>query len=128
MILPNLDDLPGALNDLRLEAAASGWTLHDAEDGFGDDERAAASAGYRDLALHLRSPEGVVTELQIHVNEMWEAKFERGHAIYEEIRELQALGRDLTAAEERRLARLRWESIELYSAAWEAALGARRGR
>jgi hypothetical protein len=121
VLVPNLDGLPTAVEGLKAEAAAQGWTLHDVKDRFNGS---ATEDGYRDLQLHLVSPAGDVTEIQFHLNELWAAKFERGHLIYEEIRMLDELGRALTAAEKRLRAKLVRESIAVYGPAWEAILGA----
>lgn len=45
--------------------------------------------GYRDLMMIVKLPNGMLAELQLHVNAMAEAK-RKGHALYETVRTLQA--------------------------------------
>lgn len=122
VLVHKLTDVPEAFRKLRaLVDENPGWSLHAVDDGF---SRASAS-GYRDLSVLLRAPNGNVSELQFHVDPMWEAKFRGGgHKLYEELRQFEVLAktRPLTMAEEARRAELEQASLKLYGAAWRRTL------
>ncbi|MFH1467574.1 MAG: hypothetical protein ABIO70_24525 [Pseudomonadota bacterium] len=106
-----------------LQAISSEFEIARLKDRF----QTPAPGGYRDMLLNVRMPNGHVVELQLHLKEILEVKGGRGHAIYEEIRTIQAHasrdGRDFTAEERQRMADLTTESEGLYGAAYQRALG-----
>jgi SPP1 gp7 family putative phage head morphogenesis protein len=123
VLVPNLDQLPDAFRRMRDWSESNGWTLHHFQDKglfTGDPEE----GGYRDISVLVRSPDGHLCELQFTVSPLWEAKFSRGHEIYEETRELDRLKttRALTPEEETRREALMEESRALYGAAYNRSI------
>jgi hypothetical protein len=59
--------------------------------------------GYRDIVINVRTPEGHIAEIQLHVRGIHELTESGGHVFYERVREIERLaaaeGRPLTAAE-----------------------------
>jgi hypothetical protein len=106
-----------------LQALGSEFEIARLKDRF----QTPAPGGYRDMLLNVRMPNGHVVEVQLHLKEILAVKGGRGHAIYEEVRTIQANaareGRDFTADETRRMADLTAESEGLYGAAYQRALG-----
>ena len=84
------------------------------------------SAGYRDVTLNLRMPNGHIVELQLHLKQIMEVKQGKGHDIYEQVRTIEAKaqkeGRDLTAEEVAQIQKLEAESRALYDAALANAM------
>jgi hypothetical protein len=87
-------------------------------------------AGYRDILVNVKAPNGHVCEVQLHLKQILEVKGGAGHKIYEEVRTIQAnaakAGRSLTPEELKRVATLQAQSRELYDAAFRSAGGAAR--
>ena len=87
--------------------------------------------GYRDVTLNVRMSNGHIAEVQLHLRSVLDVKNGPGHKLYEEARSIKALaskeGRDLTAAETKRIAEIADESKKLYGDAFEVGTtGAKR--
>ena len=84
-----------------------------------------APGGYRDMLYNVRAPNGHIGEVQLHLRQILEAKSGAGHAIYEQIRGIQAdiasRGTPPTAEEMTRLGELYSQSEQLYQQAVDAA-------
>ena len=74
--------------------------------------------GYRDLMLNYRTPEGLVVEVQFNSVRLLEAKFGKGHKMYERIRVLKADKASHANAAE--IEDLLMQSEELYNTAYVA--------
>lgn len=125
VLVPHVDDLPGALDAIRSEMP-DGWTIEAPENRFvyqpGDSVNTGDLKGYSDISLLMTSPDGVRTELQVNTTRMWIAKeVDVGHALYERRRAITeraaAAGRDLTPTEVHDCSRLDEQARELYSRA-----------
>jgi uncharacterized protein len=83
----------------------------------------ASPAGYRDMKLNVRYPNGHVGELQFNVKSMVQAKEGPGHKLYARMQEIErgAKGRDFTALEASQHAALESQQRTLYGAAWSKA-------
>jgi hypothetical protein len=77
--------------------------------------------GYRDILVNLRTSNGHVVEVQLHMQQVLEVKGGVGHHIYDEIRTMRANAvresRPLTPEENARIAELAAQSREAYEAA-----------
>jgi hypothetical protein len=143
VVVPTLDHMPAAVEAIRKRAKAAGWSVRKAENRYADDDQdhnvGPTPQGYRDAAVALVSPAGIVSELQINTAPMFEAKQGEGHHMYEESRSIEA---DIktrmatapsasqmsspggpTADELARLEHLERESKALYGRALEASYG-----
>jgi hypothetical protein len=81
--------------------------------------------GYRDLMTHVKMPNGVVVELQLHLKTMMVAKVE-GHKPYEVMRSLDAkkgAGGRLTPDEQAQYDKAVADSKRIYETAWQASQG-----
>jgi len=129
--VPSQADLAGALQSIQREVEAAGWRVVGIENRYSLDagsavNTGATSFGYRDVSMHLVSPDGHVAELQLNTIPMMQAKeFGGGHKLYEEIRGILERPRDQpwTRAEEKLVADNTAASRVLYGAAEVAALG-----
>jgi hypothetical protein len=83
------------------------------------------AGGYRDVMLNVRMSNGHICELQLHLKQILEVKMGPGHAIYEQIRDIEAgaSGRPLTPEETARIEALERQSRELYDSAYRDAGG-----
>lgn len=135
MLVPHVDDLPAAVAAIRQELPA-GWSIVAPENRFlhgrrGDKVNVGpTSAGYRDMALMLRAPDGFHTELQINTTHMAAAKSGVGHKLYAQTRVIReaahAGGRDLTAREDAQVKRLDAQAKAAYERALTQSVRARR--
>jgi GNAT superfamily N-acetyltransferase len=137
--VPTLADFPEMVDQIRRAAQANGYEIRKAENRFLDPPPphnvGATPSGYRDAAIALVSPGGVVTEVQMNTTPMFAAKQGEGHTMYEESRKIAermtpaspgTTGVEGSAGvSEEDMARLRELerlSTELYDAAYEASL------
>lgn len=127
VVVPKLSDLPGAVDAIRSEALKRGWKIHAPENRFAFEEGSHVNtgplaSGYRDAAIQLVSPSGIVTELQINTAPMFAAKADKGHKLYEDERSIiaraQLAGRELTPEEHTKVDALREEAKRLYTKAF----------
>jgi len=119
-----VDDLPKVTEALREKMESQGFKLAAAPD---DKMSNPTPAGYRDVALMMVSPEGMVCELQVNVKSMIKAKQGPGHKMYEEARGIEAKakleGRNMTPAEQKQMQDLNGKMTKLYADAWKQAVG-----
>ena len=115
VVFEDLDDLYKGLDQLKGE-----FEIVRIKDRFANP----TSAGYRDVLVNVRMSNGHVVEMQFHVKSILDVKAGPGHAIYEQVRTIEATakleGRELTAAETKQIADLNQQSRGLY----EEAIGA----
>lgn len=82
--------------------------------------------GYRDIKVNLKTSNGHTTEMQLHLDQMLEAK-ELETPIYNQVRDIEGAakleGRSLTADELQKLSDLSDESKALYESAFKSAGG-----
>lgn len=131
VLVGSLEQMPQAMDAMRAEAAKQGWTIQKAENRYLDPPPphnvGPTGAGYRDAAIALVSPSGLVTEVQLNTASMFEAKQSTGHKLYEQWRQIEATvkqrGDDPTPEEAQQLADLERQQKELYQAAWERSYG-----
>jgi hypothetical protein len=85
------------------------------------------AGGYRDILLTVRMSNGHICEVQLHLEQVLEVKGGPGHAIYEQLRSIEAQavkeGRALSADELLKIDALNKESRRLYDEAYASALG-----
>lgn len=123
VVVPNEEDLPEALDAVARTAEAKGWKVTGIENRFAREPGSKVNlgptkAGYRDLALHLVSPDGHVTEVQINTAPLLVAKNNRGHDIYDSFRAIDEKPAEArTAAEQATWERGMRESRSLYDVA-----------
>ena len=83
--------------------------------------------GYRDVMINMRMSNGHIVEVQLHLKAILDVKNGPGHALYEQIRNIDAAankeGRPLTPDESARKAQLVAQSRALYDAAFEQSQG-----
>jgi hypothetical protein len=123
VVVPEYKQMGPVLAALKSEARERGWEV---VDGSGENKFVTPTdAGYRDVSMLLRSPNGQIAEMQVNVAPMWHAKETQGHKLYEEWRVLDAQREagtlDASGAEE--LERLRQAQVSLYGGAWERSQG-----
>jgi predicted RNA methylase len=120
-------DIPKAMDALKKELAEKGWKL--AKKPKNRFSRPTLE-GYSDVMLNIVGPEGVVSEVQIHLKGMLKAKQE-AHHLYEQERSLAAKmkteGRKATRHEAAEMARLIGEQRKIYGSAWLKSLGLHEG-
>jgi len=150
MVVPTLADMPAAMDSIREQAEKAGWSIQKAENRYLDPPPphnvGPTGQGYRDAAVALVSPNGVVSELQLNTAAMFHAKQTEGHHLYEEWRNIeatvkarkktgpyeraaggpaaasaQALGP--TPEERKQMADLEMAQKKLYQGAWEKSYG-----
>lgn len=135
--VPTMDDLPGTIDALRTEAKKQGWKITAPENRYvyveGDHVNTGpVPAGYRDVAVILEAPNGVVAELQINTGPMMAAKQNEGHKLYEVERAIYAKaarqGRPLNSQERRRVEDLQTQASQLYGQAFADSFSARASR
>lgn len=132
-----MDDIPGAVEALRAESKKQGWKITAPENRYvyveGDHVNTGpVPAGYRDVAVILEAPNGVVAELQINTLAMMEAKQGQGHKLYEQERAVYARaareGRPLNSQERRRIEELTTQASQLYGQAFADSFSASSNR
>lgn len=115
-------DIPKAIASLKKNAARMGFSIVELENKFARP----TPAGYRDINLRVKGPNGHLCELQINAKAMITAKT-HGHKLYEEARgidrDAKIAGRPLTEHEASTVERLNQQMARLYSAAWEKSNG-----
>lgn len=76
-------------------------------------------SAYRDICATVRTDNSDFAEIQVHLRSFWEAKKERGDALYQQMREIQAAAQDrpLTREEKKAKSKLFDASRKLYKAA-----------
>ena len=83
--------------------------------------------GYRDLLASVKTPSGMIAEVQLHLKPVLEAKKD-GHKHYEVMRTIDAKiaaeNRPMTAAEAKAYRQAHESSRQLYDAAWQRAMAA----
>lgn len=128
--VPKEAELAGVLDAVQRQVTAAGWRVVGVENRYSLEagsrvNTGASGFGYRDVSMHLVSPDGHVAELQVNTIPMMQAKeFGGGHQFYEDIRAI--LERDSstwTAAERRQVQEATRKSIDLYGAAERTASG-----
>jgi hypothetical protein len=124
-------EIPAVVAAVSKHMQKTGWTLATVpEDRFTQP----TDAGYMDAVLKLRSPSGVIAELQVNVKSMLKAKEglgrrdtkeEAGHHLYERVRSITAQveleKREMTAAEADEVVGLRERMQVLYAKAYVQA-------
>lgn len=141
VVVPKLADMPAMVEALRKHAEKSGYTIRKAENRYLDPPPphnvGPTPSGYRDAAIALVSPNGVVTELQMNTAPMFLAKQGEGHTMYEESRQIEAEMQPkspgtagggggapgVTPEKIARLHELERLSTDLYDRAYEASIG-----
>lgn len=123
VVVGTANEIPGTIASLRQELESQGWSLWQQP-----KNRYEEDAGYKDINLIARSPEGHPVELQVNTKDMLRAKSLLGHGYYEDYRTLKGKkeggeGSALTPEEEQRYEWLDQEMKKLYDAAWSASLG-----
>lgn len=82
-------------------------------------------SGYRDVLLNVKTSNGHVCELQLHLKQILEVKNGPGHALYEEIRAIEAVAKNadkpMDAKQALRIADLTMKSKKLYDTAFAKA-------
>jgi len=77
--------------------------------------------GYRDVLVNLEMPNGHIVEMQLHLDSVLRVKDSVGHALYSEVREIEAAAvranRPLTAAELQRIREATEQARRLYDQA-----------
>jgi hypothetical protein len=126
LIVPDAAALDATIASIRTQAEAAGWKVADGRSLFANQvaglaHEAPGALGYRDASLHLESPAGLKTELQINTQALIEAKSGEGHAIYGAVRPiLEKPAAEQTAAEQQQLDDAIARSRALYDAAGAA--------
>jgi hypothetical protein len=131
VVVPSLDRLQEAVDSVRADAEARGWSVSAVENRMvslpGQPDSGPTGSGYSDFNIKLRSPDGFQTELQFNSVPMMLAKEGEGHALYEQERTIiaNALKRNLplNTEERARLEDLRRKQRALYTTAWQESLG-----
>ncbi len=113
------EELSTAVVALQKSLEAKGGTIIESENKFANP----TSAGYRDLSLNVKMPNGVIGEVQLHLKPILDVKNGVGHKIYEEFRKLAEKKTPLTEAEAAKVTSLMEESRRIYDAAWKKAGG-----
>lgn len=116
LAVDKLDDLPGAISELRAWANEQGWKIARFENRF----KEPTHLGYADVAMVLEAPNGHKLELQMNVGPMIRAKEGPGHDLYNKWRALDTKP-ELTARERRSSAGLIGASRRVYKAAMAEA-------
>ena len=121
VVVSRYEEIGPAVAALQKEAEDAGWTV---ENGSAENKFITPTpAGYRDVSLLLRAPNGQVAEMQVNTAAMWHAKETKGHHMYEEWRKIaQKPGGPANAEERARAAELERQQAELYSSAWQKVL------
>lgn len=81
------------------------------------DRFANPMLGYRDILLNIRTPDGTIGEIQIHVKAMLKAKETKGHKLYEQLRRAIHI-----PGMQDQVVSLQKQTLELYNHAWTHAL------
>lgn len=125
--VPSMEELPAALHAIVKEADAAGWKVTGLENRFTREQGSkintgANTFGYKDLSMHLVSPDGHVAELQINTIPLMVAKEQGGgHQFYDQVRPiLEKKTGDRTLAEQRQLDKATVESRRVYGLAERA--------
>lgn len=84
-VIADLDSMPKVVDQLRHELNERGWKIepNSVSDRFTGKP---IPGGYRDVAMLLRSPDGLLAELQINTPQMWSVKEGDVHRLYKEFR------------------------------------------
>ena len=119
------DQIPDLLNTLR----ESGMEVARAPN---DRFTNPTEAGYRDLSLSVRYPNGHVGELQIHLKDILKVK-EKAHKLYEKTRSMAAVAKregrtDMTPEEQAIVDEANSEMKRIFTSAYERALGTGSGK
>ncbi|MGR5253043.1 phosphoribosylglycinamide formyltransferase [Vibrio astriarenae] len=82
------------------------------------------ASGYRDLNVLVQLPKtGIIAEVQLHLSAIADVKNGPEHDIYEQVQKIERLvaseNREFTELESRQMKRLRYQSKDLYQAAWQ---------
>ena len=79
--------------------------------------------GYRDVLLNILLPNRHIAEMQLHLRNILDVKYEFGDKLYQEIRTIEVdaiqAQRDLTPDESKRIEQLRSQAEQLYNEAFE---------
>lgn len=117
IIYKNLDQVQSGLEKLQSEG-----NILEVKDRFAQP----TSSGYRDALINVRTSNGTVAEIQLHLEPILEAKKE-GHVYYEQERNIYSKAilenRDYTSEEVSQLDSLKAKQKELYDAAFLKAQG-----
>lgn len=116
-------DIPKAIAALKEKMAAEGWTLAKTPKNKFTEP---TLEGYRDINLSFRSPDGLISEVQVNTKDMLKAKA-AGHALYEPQREIlgkaKRENRPLSAEEADKVVDLIHQQRQHYTTAWLKSLG-----
>lgn len=102
--------LKSITTQLATEAEERGWTVVGTESKIDRP----TPVGYRDFSFDIRSPAGLIAELQVVSPAMWRAKNTQGHKYYEEWRSFSEKG-----IKNERTQELVELQRQLYTQAWE---------
>lgn len=131
VVVPNVQGLSDALEAVKKEALARGWTVSALENRMtevpgSENHKGPTGSGYTDFNIRLESPEGLHTELQFNTSGMFLAKQGEGHTLFEEERAIMdgqaARGLPLSAAQRERVFELRKQQMALYGKAWDEGI------
>jgi len=128
-VVKGVADLAPALDAIKAEAAKADWKVVNVENRFTSDgghvNTGPTAFGYRDVSMHLVSPDGLHTELQVNTVPIQAAKDGQAHALYESIRPMleQAAtdGVPLTSVQRAKAEKVKGDSLTLYKAALDAS-------
>lgn len=120
----SLNDLPKAMQAIREELSARGWSI--AKFPKNKFEK-PTEAGYRDMNLTFVTDKGLTGEIQLNTKAMLRAKELAGHVLYERSRTIESKAltekRDMTATEKAARDSFNERSKTLYETAWQVSLG-----
>ena len=116
IVVPKYAQIGPAMAAMKAELSQRGWSI---VEGSGENKFVTpTSAGYRDVSMLIKAPNGQVAEIQVNTSSMWYAKSTDGHTLYEQSRLLD-LKQDRTPEENAELDRLLKAQSDLYGQAWE---------
>lgn len=125
IVVDGVADLAPALHAVKAEAAKAGWKVVNIENRFSGDGGAVNTGptpfGYRDVSMHLLSPDGLHTELQVNTRPIVDTKMAGAHKLYETVRPMlehaATTGTPLTAAQRTKMEKVKTASLALYNTA-----------
>lgn len=115
--VPKARQVRTVVSALRSGLRAHGWSIE--PKSLEDKYASPTPAGYRDVAMLLRAPNGQLCELQVNTHSMWYAKESKGHKMYEEYRRLSESSVELSAEQKARKLSLEDGMKDLYRSAYE---------
>lgn len=116
VLVPKYHQVGPAMSAMKAELEQHGWSI---VEGSGENKFVTpTSAGYRDVSMLIKSPNGQIAEIQVNTTAMWHAKETDGHKLYEQSRLLEHK-ENRTPEENAELERLLRAQSDLYGNAWE---------